>query len=146
MYISEIDDILDKTLDKFMYLWILDNKSKDIIDYTKLIKESNFVKYQKEINEILNFSFMLISQEDINKIVTKNNNIELIKNIIRKYISYYIFLLIGMSYEGKIEDFNNNIIEYTKEQYNYNVKIDDFYTTESNSNIIKNLVHYTICN
>lgn len=49
MYISEIDDILDKTLDKFMYLWVLENKNKEIIDYVKLIREPNFVKFQKKL-------------------------------------------------------------------------------------------------
>ena len=44
MYISEIDDILDQTLDKFMYSWIIENKIKDFVSYQKLIKETNFVK------------------------------------------------------------------------------------------------------
>ena len=140
MYINQIIEIMIETLDRIYEYWIEEKeKNKEIIQFEKIIKEKNFKKYQKDINKLFEFLFIFIPEDQINKIVTKNNNIELIKNIIRKYISYYIFLLIGMSYEGKIEDFNNNIIEYTKEQYNYNVKIDDFYTTESNSNIIKNL-------
>ena len=47
MYISEIDDILDQTLDKFMYSWIIEKKIKDLIDFNKLVKEINFIKYQK---------------------------------------------------------------------------------------------------
>ena len=137
MYISEIDDILDKTLDKFMYLWILDNKSKDIIDYTKLIKESNFVKYQKEINVLFEYCINLISEKDINKFVSKTSNINLIKNLVLKYIGYYLFLFIGINYNGKIETFNNNIIEFSRTQTNYKLKIENFFNTESNSNIIK---------
>lgn len=137
MYLSEIDDILDKTLDKFMYFWILDNKKNDIISYTKLIKEPNFVKYQKEINLLFEYSSSLISEKDINKFVSKTSNVNLIKNLVLKYIGYYLFLFLGINYVGKIETFNNNIIEFSRTQSNYKLKIDNFFNTESNSNIIK---------
>jgi len=137
MYLSEIDDILDKTLDKFMYLWVLDNKIKEIIDYSKLIKEPNFVKYQKEINLLIEYSTGLINEKDINNFVSKTSNVNLIKNLVLKYICYYLFLFIGINYNGKIATFNNNIIEFSRTQSNYKLKIDNFFNTESNSNIIK---------
>jgi hypothetical protein len=137
MYISEIDDILDQTLDKFMYSWIKENQIKDIISWLKLVKEPNFIKYQKDINKIIEYGQELISDKDIGKIVTKNSNIVLIKNLISKYIGYYLFLLIGINYNGKIEVFNNNLIEFSRTQSNYKLKIDNFFNTESNSNIIK---------
>ena len=96
MYLSEIDDILDKTLDKFMYLWVLNNKIKEIINYSKLIKEPNFVKYQKDINLLIEYSTGLINEKDINKFVSKTSNVNLIKNLVLKYISYYLFLFIGI--------------------------------------------------
>lgn len=138
MYISEIDDILDQTLDKFMYAWILDNNIKELISFDKLIKEPNFIKYQKEINYLLEFGYDLISDKDINKFVSKTSNLNLIKSLILKYIGYYLFLLIGMNWNGKIESFNNSIIEFSRTQANYKLKIDNFFNTESNSNIIKN--------
>jgi hypothetical protein len=137
MYISEIDNILDKTLDKFMYLWLIENKTSEIIDYTKLIKEPNFIKYQKEINVLLEYSMSLISDKDINNFISKNSNIILIKNLVLKYIGYYLFLFIGINYSSKIETFNNNIVEFSRTQSNYKIKIDNFFSTESNSNIIK---------
>ena len=137
MYISEIDDILDQTLDKFMYSWIMENQIKEILSWSKLIKEPNFIKYQKDINKIIEYGQNLISDKDINKFVTKNSNISLIKNLISKYIGYYLFLLIGINYNGKIEIFNNNLIEFSRAQSNYKLKIDNFFNTESNSNIIK---------
>jgi hypothetical protein len=137
MYISEIDDILDKTLDKFMYSWILDNKNKEIIDYVKLIRELNFVKFQKEINVLLEYGISLISDKDISKFVSKVSNINLIKNLVLKYIGYYLFLFVGINYNGKIESFNNNIIEISRTQANYKLRIDNFFNTETNSNIIK---------
>ena len=140
MYIAEIDDILDKTLDKFMYFFIIENKqnkSIELIDYHKLIKEQNFIKYQKEINILFQYGYELISDNDINKFVTKISNVNLIKELILKYIGYYLFLFIGINYNGKIETFNNNIIEFSRTQSNYKIKINNFFTTESNSNIIK---------
>ena len=137
MYLYEIDDILDKTLDKFMYLWILDNKNTELVDYSKLIKEINFIKYQKEINLLFEYSIKLIDDKDINKFISKISNVNLIKNLILKYIGYYLFLFIGINYNGKIETFNNNIIEFSRTQTNYKLKIDNFFNTESNSNIIK---------
>jgi len=137
MYISEIDDILDKTLDKFIYLWVLENKNKEIVDYNKLIKEPNFVKFQKEINLLLEYSVGLISEKDINKFVSKTSNINLIKNLVLKYVGYYLFLFLGINYTSKIETFNNNIIEFSRTQANYKLKIENFFNTESNSNIIK---------
>ena len=52
MYISEIDDILDQTIDKLMYTWIIESKAKDLLNFTTIIKEPNFVKFQKQINKI----------------------------------------------------------------------------------------------
>jgi len=137
MYISEIDDILDQTLDKFMYSWIHENQIKELLSYSKLIKEPNFIKYQKDINKIIEYGQELISDKDIDKFVTKNSNILLIKNLISKYISYYLFLLIGINYNGKIEIFNNNLIELSRVQGSYKLRIENFFNTESNSNIIK---------
>ena len=56
MYISEIDDILDQTIDKFMYTWIIESKAKDLLNFATLVKEPNFVKFQKQINKILEFA------------------------------------------------------------------------------------------
>lgn len=139
MYISEIDDILDQTIDKFMYTWILESKAKDLLNFSEIVKQQNFVKYQKEINKILEFAIELISQKDVTKFVTKNNNIILVNNLIAKYISYYLFLLIGINYTGKIELFNNNLIEFSRNQPNFSVKVNNFFNSESNSNVIKTL-------
>jgi hypothetical protein len=137
MYLSEIDDILNQTIDKFLYTWIIETKGVDLLNFTKLSNELNFLKYQKEINKILEFAIQLISQEDITKLVTKNNNISLINSVISKYLGYYLFLLIGINYSGKIELFNNNLIEFSRNQSNYNIRINNFFNSESNSNIIK---------
>lgn len=139
MYISEIDDILDQTIDKFMYTWILESKVEDLLNFSLLTKEPNFIKYQKQINKILEFGVSLISQKDITKIVSKNNNIILINDLISKYLAYYLFILIGINTTGKIELFNNNLIEFSRNQANQEIKINNFFNSESNSNIIKTI-------
>ena len=136
MYITEIDDILDKTLDSYMYNWIL-KPNKDLISFTQIIKQTNFIKYQKEINKLLEFSKALIDLNDINRFINKESNINLISNVILKYLGYYTFIIIGINYNNKIESFNNNLIEFTRNQMNYDLKIEGFFNTESNSKIIK---------
>ena len=127
MYLSEIDDILDQTIDKFMYTWILETKAKELLNFSEIIKQPNFVKFQKEINKILEFAIDLISQKDITKFVTKNNNIILVNNLIAKYICYYLFILIGINYNSKIELFNNNLVEFSRNQPNFPVKVNNFF-------------------
>lgn len=137
MYISEIDNILDQTLTKFMYSWILEPKLKELPTIQQIIKEPNFIKYQKDINKILEFGIDLIDEKNITKIVTKSSNITLIKNTITTYIGYYLFLTIAINYHGKIDLFNNNLIEFSRHQSNYKLEIDNFFNSESNANIIK---------
>jgi hypothetical protein len=136
MDIKEIDNMLDEVLDKFMYEWIM-IKNKNLIKYDLLFKTKDYSKYQKELNDMLEFSENFISNDEVNKLVSKNSNVLLIKNVMLKYLSYYLYILIGLNYENKIEDFNNNLIEITNSQTKYSVKIDNFFNSESNSNIIK---------
>lgn len=136
MYISEIDDILDKTLDNFFYIWIINNE-KELIKSSKVFEEQNYVKHQKELNKVIEFIQLTIPDEDINKIITKQSNMVLIKNTISKYISYYLFLSIGLNYKSKQEIFNNNLLELSRNQSNYSLKIENFFNSESNANIIK---------
>ena len=139
MYITEIDELLNETLNNFMGIWILESKISELLNYKKLIKEVNFIKYQKQINEIIEFGQSLIPEDKINKLVSKKQNIILINSIVSKYLCYYIFIIIGINYNGKIETYNNNLVEFSRNQVNYPLKIDNFFNTESNSNIIKTI-------
>ncbi len=137
MYIAEIEEILNETLNNFVGTWILEKKTPELLDFKKISKEPNFVKFQKEINQIIEFGQSIIPDKRIDKLVSKKQNYLLIKNVISKYLSYYLFIMIGLNYNGKLELFNNNIIEFSRNQVNFSVKIDGFFNTESNSNIIK---------
>lgn len=138
MYVTEIDNLLDKTLDKFMNLWLMDKKSKiELISLATIIKEINFTRYQKEINLLLTIGINLVPESEITSFVTKNNNILLVKNIITRYLAYYILLQIGMNYAGKTKQFNNNLVEFNRAQSSHSVaSVDDFFNTTSNANIL----------
>lgn len=137
MYISEIDNILNEIIDKFMYTWIIESKLDDILKFNNLIKEKKFIKHQKQINKLIDYSNSLIQDNDLNKIVSMNSNVFAIRNVILKYLCYYLFILIGIYYADTIELFNNNLIEFSRNQINYSIKIDNFFNTDSNYNIIK---------
>ena len=134
MYINEIYSILDETLNKIFSLWI-NNKNEDdiLMSFSKIAYEKNFKKYQKELNVIFEYLFTLIDQSKIKNLVKKNSNIDLINSVIEKYMAYYIFFFIGLLYKNELNDFNNNIIEISREQTNYKLVISDFFTSESNS-------------
>ena len=136
MYIDDIDKIWEETMNIYFKVWIV-QKTKELINIDTLINETNFVKFQKEINKTLDLSFSIISQEKIKSIVSKNSNIDLINNIIKKYICYYFFIYIGVIYKDKFDLFNNNLIEFGRNQANYEIKIDNFFTSDSNSNVVK---------
>ena len=138
MYINDIDNIIDNTLNIVFSKWVInDKKSDNLIDVKKLIAEQNLVKYQKDINNTMELLFTLISQEEIKKMVNKDTNIFLLNNVIKKYVGYFIFLFIGVFSKSKIETFNNNLVEYSRNQTNYSITITDFFNSDSNSKIIK---------
>ena len=141
MYINQIEKILDETINKVFTVWIDDKSNKNkLISLNKIVDEKNFKKYQNEINKLFEYLFLLIDQDKIKKIVKKNSNIELINNTIEKYISYYIFIFIGLLYKNPIKNFNSNIIEFSKDQINYDLKVNDFFNSNSNNIIIKNVI------
>ena len=140
MYINEIDEILEQTLDKFLYLWVtVPDKTNKLIDYETIVKDSTLNKHFLEIGKLLEFGMELISENDINAIVTKNENVILIKELVKKYLFYYFFILIGTNKNIKIEVYNNSLIEFSKNQKNNVLKSDNFFSSESNSTVIKTI-------
>lgn len=132
MYINKIDDLINDVLDDFYSNVILKNKL-----FTKIIQESNFVKYQKDINAIMIEYINSINTEQIRELVKNSDSIHTITETIKRYIAIYLFLMIGFNYKGKDDTFINNIVEFSKNQPEYNYKIDKFFNSESNSQIIK---------
>jgi len=132
MYINKIDDLIDKIIDDFYITVISTNKN-----LTKIIKESNFSKYQKEINETLDKYIKVINIKEIQDIVKSGDAVTTIKETIKKYTTIYLFLTIGFHYSNKDDTYINNIIEFTKYQSSYEYKIVNFFNSEGNALIIK---------
>jgi hypothetical protein len=132
MYIDKIDSLIDTTLDDFYINIILNNDN-----LKKIFKEMNFVKFQKEINEIINNFVNSINYTEIKTLVKSNDAVYSISETIKRYITIYLFLTIGYHYTGKNDTYINNIIEFTKNQSEFGFKISNFFNSESNALIIK---------
>lgn len=139
MFVDKIDKLIDNViLDFFNTFFKQNNKYKKII--SKIINEVNFVKYQKEINLLINNYIQKINKININKITISHEYIEIIKNILKKYIFNYFFLTIGYFYKAKQDTYINNLIEFSKNQSNFVIKIPDYFNSDSNSKIINNFL------
>ena len=142
MYVNKIDKLINSVIDDF-YSFI--EKNKSIIK--KIHDEVNFVKYQKEINELLINYFIQYDKNSISKIISNEEGIYKINNVLRRYISMYVFIFIGIFYNNKRETFINNLIEFTRNQPIHKFKVKDFFNGENNSHIIKftalisNIIH-----
>lgn len=131
MYLSKIDDLLDKLIDDFFSV-----KIKSDSKFQKILSETNFVKFQKELNELLKTYSIQMNLGDI-KDLFKNSEIQIkITETIKRYLALYMFLYIGYFYTNADSTFMNNIVEFTKNQPEYQYKIDNFFNSESNSTII----------
>jgi hypothetical protein len=132
MHIDKIDELLNNIIDDF-YNKIM-NKDKTT---NKYFSEINFVKFQKDINELLLEYISKIDITSITKLVKNTNNVTTIYELIKRYIAFYFFLFIGSLYSGKIETYINNIVEFSRNQISYNLKISNFFNSENNALLIK---------
>ena len=130
MYINKIDDIIDKIIDDF-YINTFVEKKND-----KLLSETNFVKFQKEINEIFIDYNKTINISQLRDIIKNEDNIVTILGIVKRYIAYYFFLCLGTFYQGTLDNYTNNLIEFSKNQIGFNYKIQNFFNSENNSTLI----------
>ena len=132
MYINRIDDLLDKVIDDFYNNVIIKDKA-----ITNITNEVNFVKFQKEINQVLINYVKTININEVRELVKNEDTVQIIINIIKRYIAIYLFLTLGVFYKGKEDTFINNIVEFTKNQVGYGFKVENFFNSENNAAIIK---------
>jgi hypothetical protein len=131
MYLNKIDLLLDKITDDF-YATITNTQI-----LKKILSETNFVKFQKELTELLKSYCDKINLSEIEEIL-KNTSIKIkIQETIKRYLCIYLFLYIGFFYVNSDSTFMNNIVEFTKNSIQYNYKIDNFFNSESNALIVK---------
>ena len=129
MYFTKIDDLIDNIIDDF-YATQINGK----IDGYK--NDLNFIKEQENLNNIITQYIENIPTEEITSIVKKGENYNTILNTIKKYITLYLFLAIGIIFTGNPNIYINNIIEFTRRQITFPLKIDNFFNSESTSLII----------
>ena len=130
MFISKIDNYLDKTIDKFFEY----SKEKDL--FKKYIKDENFVKYQNDIIDNIKYFIENLNTKEIKENVITDNNTKYIINLLKRYCIFYIYLGISFYYKGSRDLFITNIIETSKNQKDSEFQISNFFNTENNSKII----------
>ncbi len=130
MYINPIDDLFDKILDNFSKF--LSNEK--LFEKTK--KDTNFVRFQNDILQILKKFILTIDEKEITKIITNKNYITNILNVIKRYCAFYIYLGIGYFYTGGRDLFITNMLESSKSQKDSSFQINNFYNSENNAKII----------
>jgi hypothetical protein len=132
MYITQIDDLFDNLLDK-LNEYLMKNKTFD-----KFTKDTNFVKYQNQIMEILkDFTNKTISKKEILNIIKNEAYYEFILESMKRYCAFYIYLGISYYYTGGRDLFITNIIESSKNQKDSTFQIANFYNSENNSKLIR---------
>lgn len=131
MYVNQIDDIIDKILDKLY----LENLSKDSA-FKLIIKKINFVEYREGINNFIQKFMETIDVDLIYSLIQNRANLIRILDIIKRYVAYYYFLTLAYYYPGTIKEFRNNLIQYSKLQEGSDVTIKNFFDTENNYQVV----------
>ncbi len=131
MHINKIDELIENIIEDF-YATVID---VDPI-FAKLKNELNFIKYQKQVNDMIQNYTNTIPSTQITEIVKKHNYLDVFNTLV-KYITIYVFLSIGITYQGKPDIYVNNLIEFSRGQNAYPLKIDNFFNSESNAMIIR---------
>jgi hypothetical protein len=128
MSANKIDDLIENIINDFYTNIIKDNK-----ELKKIYSETNFIKSQKIINDILDNYFKTIPDDIYKQIVKNENSIIYIQETIKRYITIYLFLTIGMNYKSNAETFINNIIEIIRNQKDYSFKVDNLFNADGSS-------------
>lgn len=138
MYINTIDELIDKLIDNFYFTVISSDKNTKngkLLD--RVFNEMNYVKYQKELNELMENYIKSIDLTEIREIVKTADATFTVTETLKRYVAIYLFLTIGFNYKSRIDTYINNIVEFTKNQGEYSYKINNFFNSESNSLIVK---------
>ena len=131
MYVNQIDELFDNTLNNFDLILKKENFMK------KILEDLNFVKFQNLILTFIQKFIDTISKKEIFTLVKNDSYVELIINIIKRYCAFYIYIGISYYYTGTHSLFITNLIESSKYMKDSTIQINDFFNSENNSKIIK---------
>ena len=131
MYINKIDDLFDNLLNR-LHEYLFKNKTFD-----KFKKDTNFVKYQNDILEILKvFIDKTVVKKEIIDLVKNESYYDYIFDTMKKYCAFYVYLGIAYYYSGGRDLFITNIIESGKNQKDSTFSLPNFYNSDNNSKLI----------
>ena len=130
MYVNQIDDLFDGILNKFN-----DFMTKEKA-FQKLSSDTNFVKFQYDILNLIKKFIDSIPKKNILDIIKNESYYESILNIIKRYCAFYIYLGIAYQYNGGRDLYITNIIEASRYQKDATFQITNFFNSENNSKII----------
>lgn len=128
MILNDIDNFIEKMIDKFYELFI-----KDIL-FSKLRRNINFVEYFNDINLFIKNFVDKIDLKPIKEFTS--NNQKIIINVLKKYLAFIVYLNIAYYYQDEKDLFITNIVETSQSQSKSTYQIEDFYTTQHNAKII----------
>jgi hypothetical protein len=132
MYINKIDDIIDKVIDDFYTTVILTDKI-----LTSVFKEPNFVKYQQDLNTLMENYIKSINLSELQGLVKSGDAVNTIKETLKRYTAIYLFLTIGFHYSSRDDTYVNNVVEFSKNQTSYPYKVENYFNSEGNALTIK---------
>jgi len=134
MHINKIDEFFNNVIDTFY----VTNIHSDPFIREKILPDTNFIKFQQEINDLLEkYISDKINLSNLENLVSNKDSIYHIINTAKRYVSYYLFLMIGFFFSEKEELYISNIIEYSNNQRNFSYKVDDFFNSENNSQLFQ---------
>lgn len=132
MSINDIDKILNKILDDFYVSQINNNKILN-----KIIVDDNFSKQSRTLIGIIDKYAKIIDFSHLRKIVVSEDNVIFLTKLVTKYICYYLFIWIRFIYAKNEYVYINNLLDVTRDSTTYNFYVDGFFTSNSNSEVIK---------
>ncbi len=132
MYIDKLDTFCDKMLDDFFSTTSQKNKI--------ILEDKNFIKFQKEINDTIINYYKSIDFDQLNDILINKDNTFVFSEYVKKYLMMYMFFYIAFHYTSPIDIYTSNIIEFSKNQPGYNLKINNFFNSSTNAQIINSVI------
>lgn len=133
MFINKIEEVIDKILDSFIVECKKDTTFKTITEKKTL----EYVDHRNKINDFIDKFIKGLDVSEIKKLVVNKDNITKILEIIKRYVTYYYFLSIAYYYQGSLQQFRNNLIQYSNLQLNSTFVVKNFFDTENNYRVIR---------
>lgn len=133
MYVNQIDTFVLNSLNEYSeYL-----KKDKLYNLLTTKKNLNYVEYNNQINDNIQNFIDKLKTNELEVIIKNKTSIIEIKEIVKRYIIFYIFLLIAFYYEDDEKKYINNLIQYTISQEKSTFKVKNFFNSENNQLVIK---------